>query len=224
MGESHVGDIARDHFRGAGKRGDAPPWLEFLEAALVAVVAVAAAWSGYQAALLNTRSIGTFAQSSRTRDQAQLDTTTAGQQMLYDASIFTAWLAADRSGNPGLAATYEKRFRPEFRVAFEAWLATDPFNSPSAPAGPITMPAYQNAKLNQAASLDAQAEQQLTVADRARDVADRYVRVTVFLALVLFLAAFGQRLRFRNVRIAFTLLAAVVLVVSLVALVEVATA
>ena len=37
-----------------------------------------------------------------------------------------------------------RRFSPAYKVAFEAWLATDPLHDPNAPAGPSFMPEYHN--------------------------------------------------------------------------------
>ena len=44
--------------------------------------------------------------------------------------------------NPQKQAVAERRFRPEFRVGFHAWMATDPLHHPHAP-GPGTSPAGQ---------------------------------------------------------------------------------
>ena len=49
--------------------------------------------------------------------------TTAGQDRLFDSQVFSQWLNADQTGNAALAALYERRFRPEFRPAFDAWIA-----------------------------------------------------------------------------------------------------
>ena len=56
--------------------------------------------------------------------------------------LFTSWLNAYSTHETELAGIYEKRFRDEFRPIFKAWLATDPFNNPNAPAGPLLMPEY----------------------------------------------------------------------------------
>lgn len=63
-----------------------------------------------------------------------------GQDRLFDVSLFNEWLDATYNDETGLAGAYEKRFRPEFRPAFEAWLATDPFDNPNAPPGPLDTP------------------------------------------------------------------------------------
>ena len=111
--------------------------IEIAEAVLLAIVAIATAWSGYQSAKWDGESAKLYGTSSRIRFQATQNETRGGQQQLYDALTFDFWLSPTLTGNQKLAADYEKRFRPEYRPAFRAWLATDPFNNPNAPPGPI---------------------------------------------------------------------------------------
>ena len=51
-------------------------------------------------------------------------------------------------------ALYERRFSPEYKVAFDAWLATDPFSNPEAPPGPSFMPEYVNPQLERGAEMN----------------------------------------------------------------------
>jgi hypothetical protein len=117
--------------------------LEILEVALLAVVAVVTAWSGFQAAKWDGRQSVLYGHSSRDRFEAQAATTTGDQRLAADAGIFTAWLQAHAAGNTELETLLAKRLTPDFKVAFDAWLATDPFANPSAPPGPAGMPEYQ---------------------------------------------------------------------------------
>lgn len=78
----------------------------------------------------------------------ELDTL-AGQDRLYDIATFNSWIAAKAGGNQRLAAMFENRFRDEYRNAFAAWLNTDPFNNPQALPGPVFMPEYRSAKLEE---------------------------------------------------------------------------
>ena len=59
--------------------------------------------------------------------------------------------------NQELADFYENRFRPEFAVAFEAWLATDPRNNPDAPKSPFAMPEYTVSLAEEADRLEQEA-------------------------------------------------------------------
>jgi hypothetical protein len=57
-----------------------------------------------------------------------------GQQRLAsDASTFNEWLAAKRTNDAQLQMMLVRRFSPEYRTAFDAWLKTAPFTTPSAP-------------------------------------------------------------------------------------------
>jgi hypothetical protein len=133
--------------------------IEIGEAFLLAPVAIATAWSGYQSALWDGRSVKLYGTSSRIRISATQNTTRGGQQQLYDATTFNFWLQARLTGKKELARDYEKRFRPEYRPAFHAWLATDPFTEASAPAGPIFMPQYHNALSERGARLNTRASE-----------------------------------------------------------------
>ena len=63
------------------------------------------------------------------------------------------------------------------------------------------MPEYRNPQLEEAERLNAEASATFDEGTEARETADRYVRVTVLFALVLFLVALGQRFKVRGVRL-----------------------
>jgi hypothetical protein len=142
-----------------------------------------------------------YGQSSRDRFQADAASTLGGQQLVADSSMFNAWLQAKAANDRQLQAMFARRFTPNYRSAFQAWLKTDPFTNPAAPAGPAYMPQYRNGQLEEAKRLNDQASAAFVEGTEARETADRYVRVTVLFALVLFLVAVGQRFRVRAVRI-----------------------
>ena len=95
---------------------------------------------------------------------------------------------------------YERRFSPEYKLAFDAWLATDPFSNPEAPPGPSFMPEYVNPQLERGAAMNGLATRTFVEGTAARGHADDYIRTTVMLATVLFLIALSQRFRVRRVR------------------------
>jgi hypothetical protein len=59
-----------------------------------------------------------------------------------DATTFNAWFGAYLTGDKDAIRIAEKRFRPDYRAAFDAWMATRPFTNPHAPPGPQSMPQY----------------------------------------------------------------------------------
>jgi hypothetical protein len=192
--------------------------IELAEAALLSAVALMTAWSGYQAALWDSRSAYDYGRASALGVTAQAAQTRSGQEMLYDAATFNQWLAAASAGNSQLAALLTRRFRPEYKTAFDAWLKTDPLHNPDAPASPAAMPEYKNASADKAAVLTQQAGAHFNSGGHDREVGDDYVRVTVVLAIVLFLTALSQRFSVPRIRLAMLLLAGAVLAFAVYAL------
>jgi hypothetical protein len=188
---------------------------EIVEVAILAIVAVATAWSGYQAARWDGRQAFLYGESTKIRVDASEAATLGGQQRLQDISTFNTWIVANAQGEDRIADLYVERFSPEYRVAFDAWLATDPFSNPDAPAGPSFMPGYHNTQTEKAAELNVEANEVFQEGTEARETADRYVRQTVLFATVLFLVAISQRFTYRAVRLAATSMAAAVLVFAL---------
>ena len=174
--------------------------LEIFEAVLLALVALATALSGYQAAKWDGVSARQYATSSRLRVQSEQASLTSNQYLIYNSSTLTAWLQAQVSGDKRLAAILARRFTPNYRGAFVAWLATHPLTNASAPAGPRFMPQYRDPYAAQAATIATQASAEYSRGVDSRDTGENYVRLTVILAAVLFLIAVGQRFKIRNVR------------------------
>src|SRR5262245_28282455 len=188
---------------------------EIVEVVILAVVAVATAWSGYQAARWDGRQAFLYGESSRIRIEASEAATLGGQQRLQDVSTFNTWIVAHAQGQRRIADLYVERFSPEYKVAFDAWLATDPLNNPDAPPGPSFMPEYHNAQSEKATELNDEATRAFDEGTEARESADRYVRQTVLFATVLFMVAVSQRFTYRAVRLTATGLAAALMVFAL---------
>jgi hypothetical protein len=121
------------------------------------------------------------------------------------------WLEAEAHTDSKLSALFERRFRPEFRPAFEAWKKTDPLNNPNAPAGPQLMAEFRSTKTQEAVKLNDQATEAFEHGTQGRQFADQYVRATVTLATVLLLVAVSQRFKTRNVRVALITIAMILL-------------
>src|SRR5499427_2489517 len=181
--------------------------IEIIEAMILALVAVATAWSGYQAASWAGKRAEQYAKANRLRVAAEGFATLAGQERIYDTDTFNSWLAAKLDGKAQAAEFFERRFRDEYRPAFAAWMKTDPFNNAQAPPGPMFMPEYHNAKHEQFLALGKQAAEMTDQGTKSGETGDQYVRITVLLATVLLITAIGQRFRFKSVRIVFMILA-----------------
>ena len=116
-----------------------------------------------------------------------------------------------------LADFYRERFREEFKVAFDAWVAADPASNPEAPPTPFAMPEYQLASQEEADRLEEEANAILDKGKAANEQSDKYVLNTVILVSVLFFAGIAQR-RFRRLeyRMVLTVLGVAMLVYGLV--------
>jgi hypothetical protein len=183
-----------------------------LEAVLLSVVTIVTAWAGYSAAKWGTESRLELAHGSALRIEANRAFATAMETRNFDASTFNTWFIAYTLGNPEKMAIAERRFRPEFRVAFEAWRATDPDHNPSAQPGPTYMPQYRQPQKDQADALDRRADAATASGYHSASVADNYVRITVLLATVLFLVGIGSTFKVKQVRVVLASVGAVMLV------------
>ena len=172
------------------------------EALLLSLVTIAAAWSGYAAAKWGTESRIELAHSATLRNLATRADLAALSTRNFDSSTFTAWFTAYTLDDPQKQAVAERRFRPEYRVAFDAWMATDPLHNPRAAPGPSYMPQYRLADQAKAEALDREAVAASAAGSHAGEVGDNYVRITVFLAAVLFLVGIGSTFKLHTIRYA----------------------
>ena len=136
----------------------------------------------------------------------------------FDSSTFNAWFAAYTAGNEQAMTVAERRFRPQFRVAFDAWRATNPETNPDAPPGPTYMPQYRQPGLARANALDERADEAFAAGSEAGATADDYVRTTVVLAVVFFLVGISTHFPLRGARYGLIALGATLLVISVVLL------
>jgi hypothetical protein len=189
--------------------------LEILEAVLLAIVAIATAWSGYQAAKWDGENARLYGQASKLRAEANQAWTLGGQQRLFDSTNFSAWLEATTEGKTQLAHLFVRRFSPEYRVAFVAWVRAGGLTNPNAPPGPSFMPQYHNHLWQRAAAQERQATATFAAGTEARHQGDDVVRNTVLFATVLFLIAVGQRFKLPVARRALLGISLALLVVAL---------
>jgi hypothetical protein len=181
---------------------------------LAAIVAVLTAWGGYQVSRWDALSakerpcFENLGASARGIDAG-------GTRPSHDIVTFNGWLAAKSAGNAKLVDVFERRFWPEYLVAFTASQKLDPFNNPSAPAGPIFMPEYINSHAIQSAKLSEQATAHFDQGIETRENADSYIKVKVFLATDLLLTALSQRFKTSGPRITVVGIAFVLLIISL---------
>jgi hypothetical protein len=213
-----IGDhAAHDHSAGERRRDRL---LSITEAILLSLVAVLAAYSGYAAAKWGTESSISLAKASATRTKANRADLEALQIRTLDSVSFNAWFTGFTAGNTNAQRLAEKRFRPGYRPAFFAWLATDPTHNPNAPPGPSFMPQYVIAQATAATAYDNAADAAFAKGTSAGARGDKYVRDTVFLATVLFLVGISGHFPLRQARYGLIGIAGLILIFSVVQLLE----
>lgn len=193
-------------------------WVAIFEAVLLSVVALLAAWSGYSAAKWGTDSSLSLAKASSTRTKASLALIQANQIRTLDSVSFNAVETAYAAHNSRLFRLDVNRLRPGYRPAFEAWIAQHPLKNPHAPPDPSYMPQYRIPQEAAGLALSARADAYFKEGQSAAGTADKYVRLTVFLAAVLFLVGIGSRFPVRAARYGLVGVAAALLVISIVQL------
>jgi len=208
----------RTHDARGGSHDRRDRLLSIVEAVLLSLVAVLAAYSGYAAAKWSTESSVSLAKASAERAKANRADLEALQLRTLDSVSFNAWFTAFTAGNVRAERIAERRLRPGYRPAFDAWLATDPAHNPNAPPGPAYMPEYVISQEVDANAFDRQAEAQFSKGSEAGATGDKYVRDTVFLATVLFLVGISSHFPLRSARYGLIAVGALLLVFAVVQL------
>ena len=187
-------------------------WLEIAAALLLSLATLGIAWSGYQATKWSGLQARRYTQASTARSLANRASTLAGQDRTQDLLNFNRWLEVSTEGNTQLANLYERRFRDEFRPAFERWLADDPLTNPDALPSPLREPNYVLANAVKADKLEQLGDVRFDQGKDATEHADDYVFVTVFFAVVLFFGGISLRFAWLPMRLLILGLGAALLV------------
>ena len=140
----------------------------------------------------------------------------ANAQAQIDVAVFTQWVNAYASGDKRLRDFYFRRFRPEFKPAVVAWIATRPLKNPAAPLTPFAMPQYTSKARDDAARLEAQADAWAATAQRNVQRSTNYVLGVVLFAAALFFAGMSTKLRSQRLGAVMLAIGAVVFVSTLV--------
>jgi hypothetical protein len=170
---------------------------EWLTLVLLGVAAIATAWATFQAAHWRSEQALAGNRATTARVQANHEAGIASRQIVVDVTTFAQWANAYGSGNTELADFYFRRFRPEFRPAVTAWVATKPLKNPKAPLTPFAMPQYTSAAQKRADALEVKAGAETLAAQDNVTRADHYSLAVVLFASSLFFAGVSSRLRGR---------------------------
>ncbi len=178
------------------------PHLELLATILLAIAAVATAWSSYQSARWSGVQAIDFSKANAARVESTRASTEAGQETQVDVLTFTQWVNAYAANDSRLADFYFQRFRREFKPAIHAWVATHPLKNPDAPPTPFSMPQYKLASQAESEKLLGEAEANTADARQSNQRSDNYVLAVVLFAAALFFAGISTKLSMPRQRMA----------------------
>lgn len=177
-------------------------WLEIFATALLALAALASAWSAYQASRWRSRETLLLSESNAARIHADEADDLADTELGIDVTMFLSYLDSINDGNTETVRRYEEElFRDELKVAVELW---KPLYAERAfvPPTPFEMPEYRNANRERANELEREADVKRIEAADALRRSDNYILLTVLFAAVLFFAGLCAKFRVPGVRVA----------------------
>jgi hypothetical protein len=174
--------------------------VEVAATVLLAVAAVATAWSSYQATRWNGEQAKATSRTNALRIDAARAQGLSEAQKQVDVATFMQWVDAYARQERELVAFYSKRFRKEFKPAMAAWIATRPLENANAPLTPFAMPQYELAAEEEADRLSAEAELSAATVRLNIQRSSNYVLGVVLFAVSLFFAGMSTKLRSERLR------------------------
>ena len=173
-------------------------------------IAVATAWSGFQAAKWGGQISSLSSDANAACSNSVKAALTANQQTILDVQLFIEWVNAIADDDTERADFYYRRMREEVKPAIEAWRATNPLDNPDAPSSPFVMEEYVPALRIEANELEDRAASLRQQAEEANEIVDEYVLTTVILASGLFFAGLATRFPWDRIEYTILIVAAVV--------------
>jgi len=164
----------------------AQPLFEPIALVLLSLATVGTAWCSYEAAVWGAIGQRTMNLSAVSGRGAARDEIKAVQVATVDVLLFSHYIDARFNSNEVLASFYSNRFRAEAGQAFQAWLATRPFEDTNAPLHPFVPSLYKPVLLADAGRLQDESQQLWKRSVEAGRNGRSYVLVTVLLASALF--------------------------------------
>lgn len=199
------------------------PWerrqriLDSWTAIILAVAAVATAWSSFQASQWSNAQSDAQSASAIQRSDANRAASEATSESVVDSQMWISWVEAESSGLKDRAGFLRDRFSPALDRAQKEWLGTVPVDAEGNPATvplgtPVDLPSYVPPARLRADALSDKAEGSLAAADEASNHATSYVMLTVLFALVLFFASVATKFTAPKVQVSLILVSLLLLV------------
>jgi hypothetical protein len=172
---------------------------------LLSLATVGTAWCSFQAASWQGAAGGLANLAEASTRKAVTSELQSSQMAVIDILLFSQYINARANSNEVTAQFYADRFRPEAKAAFQAWLATKPFEASGAPLHPFVPSLYKPKLLTEAEEARAESQRLGQLAGEAGRNGRGYILITVVLACALFCG--GTAAKFERAWIRRTVLA-----------------
>jgi hypothetical protein len=181
--------------------GDLHQGIEFFSVVLISLATVVSAWCAYQSALWAGEVMSSYNLANAARTESVRMSNRALQLTTIDVNLFSAYVSAYSKGDDDLADFFMARFRPEMKLAVDAWIKTRPLINPEAPYSPFNMAEYQSEAQLEADRLLFVVDEYLELASKANERSGRYFLLTVIFASILFFGGISSKFRSINIQI-----------------------
>lgn len=195
-------------------------WKDSGASLVLALATMGSAWCAYQATLWGGVQTFRLADANRAGRLSSLSANRALTLESFDATMFIEWMKARHQKDLETEKFLYSRFRPEMKIALDAWLRTNPFENPNAPSGPFRMAEYVLVDRVESDRRAKESGDLLKSAMEAREISNRYVLLTVMFASVLFFAGIAHTFRSRGVPVVVLALAFLFFAATVIALVN----
>ncbi|NVJ27300.1 hypothetical protein HUW62_39400 [Myxococcus sp. AM011] len=188
--------------------------LELLATVLLALATVGSAWTAYQSTRWSGEQSFQYSKANALRAESVRASTEMALLVEIDTSVFKSWADAWNDNDTRRTEFFERRFREEFRPAFEAWRA-ESTRPDEAPEGtPFTRPEYHPAPGTRSKELAEQATRFFESGRQSTQNGDNFTFCVVLFASVLFFAGVSTKLLHPSLNISLLALATVMMVVA----------
>ena len=174
--------------------------ITIIEAILLAIVALLAAWSGFASSKWSTESRIDLAEASTARTEANRAAREAEERQelrrVHVQRLVRGVRVRRRAGRRARRASVPARVPGRVRRV----AGDEPLDEPRRATRPELHARVQAARSQEAAKLDKRADEKFAAGQEAAENADDYVRTTVYLATVLFLVGISGHFRVRTAR------------------------
>ena len=188
-------------------------------ALILAITALATAWSAYQASLWNGVQILKIAAAQSQETTGSQEALAENQQRTIDGIQVITIASALAEGRNATVDFMVPRIRADLRSVIQAWLDTDPIHNKNSPPHPLLMPEYtetiQKKFREHQAFLTNGFNTNMSEAQNAGDHGDGYVLLTVLFATVLFFAGISSTFHSHKIERILLFIATCILVVTL---------